>query len=125
MKKILIANAFALSMLDREAQNGTPNGYVAVCGESIATCRVPRPCDDPGQFLADADRWDVPVRSVVGHADTAAVFSSVLGRVVAHNRETVKLAPDDILLVGQYIGPRLPEGATALPEGATIEWWIV
>lgn len=32
---------------------------------------------------------------------------------------------DDAALIGQYIGPRLPEGATELPAGATIEWWLV
>ena len=29
------------------------------------------------------------------------------------------------LFVGQYKGPRLPEGATALPEGAIVEWAMV
>jgi hypothetical protein len=29
------------------------------------------------------------------------------------------------VLVAQYRGPRLPEGATELPEGATIEWYVV
>lgn len=34
-------------------------------------------------------------------------------------------AEDALTLVGQYRGPRLPDGATTLPEGATIEWWHV
>ena len=29
------------------------------------------------------------------------------------------------MLVAQYSGPRLPEGATALPAGARIEFWLV
>jgi hypothetical protein len=62
------------------------------------------------------------VVSVVGHADTAAVFSEVMGGHVEFNRASVKLADGDILYVGQYSGPRLPEGATALPEGAKITW---
>lgn len=54
--------------------------------------------------------------SVVGHPDTAAVLG------VAFNRATLRLSAADILYVAQYIGPRLPEGATTLPEGARFEW---
>ena len=63
--------------------------------------------------------------SGVGHADTAAVFSSVLGTTVAMNRATVALTAGDEVLVGQYVGPRLAEGTTTLPEGATIKWLVV
>ena len=65
------------------------------------------------------------IRSAVGHADTAAVLGDVLGVPVPCNRVTVTLRPGDSAIVGQYIGPRLPEGATALPEGATIKWLMV
>lgn len=61
-------------------------------------------------------------QSAVGHADTAKVFSSVLGLPVPEARVTVALKSGDVALVGQYRGPRLPEGATQLPEGATIVW---
>ena len=63
--------------------------------------------------------------SAVGHADTAAVFSDVLGVTVPSARTTVSLNKGDVVLVGQYRGPRLPEGATRLPDGATIEWLLV
>ncbi len=63
--------------------------------------------------------------SAVGHADTAAVFGSVLGAPVAAARVTVSLTTGETVLVGQYRGPRLPEGATTLPEGATIQWCLV
>ena len=63
--------------------------------------------------------------SAVGHADTAAVFADVLGTPVPCNRVSVTLGEGDAALVGQYSGPRLPEGATTLPEGATIKWLIV
>mgnify|MGYP003591151771 CR=1 FL=1 len=63
--------------------------------------------------------------SAVGHADTAAVFSSVLGVEIPCNRVTVALKDGDVALVGQYSGPRLPEGATTLPEGAAIKWVVV
>ncbi len=63
--------------------------------------------------------------SAVGHADTAAVFSSVLEVEIPCNRATVALKEGDVALVGQYSGPRLPEGASTLPEGAAIKWMVV
>ena len=63
--------------------------------------------------------------SAVGHANTAAVFADVLGVPVPCNRVSVALDHCATALVGQYSGPRLPEGATTLPEGATIKWMIV
>lgn len=65
------------------------------------------------------------VESFVGHADTAAVFTDVLGVSVPAVRGNVSLCKGDVVLLGQYIGPRLPEGATKLPEGATIKWLMV
>jgi hypothetical protein len=63
--------------------------------------------------------------SVVGHQETADLFSNELRMPVPCHRETVALSSGDLLIVGQYKGPRLPEGAFLLPEGATIEWWRV
>ena len=54
--------------------------------------------------------------SCVGHADTA----SLLG--VPCNRATVKLEPGDTMFIAQLVGPRLPEGTTVLPEGASFAW---
>jgi len=62
------------------------------------------------------------IDSAVGHADTAALFSSQLGVSVLVERRTVSLAAGAVALVGQYRGPRLDEGATQLPEGAEIIW---
>lgn len=64
-------------------------------------------------------------RSIVGHPDTARVFAEVLKVDIPFNRESVALVPGDFLLVGQYRGPRLQEGATKLPEGASIEWALL
>ena len=63
--------------------------------------------------------------SAVGHADTANVFSSVLGIPVNMSRITVSLVQGDKILVGQYSGIRLPEGATTLPPGSQIRWVVV
>lgn len=119
MYRLVIANAFSLSMLDRKTQL------------SSVEARVPVPVDDVARIVAatramcEDDGDEFVVHSIVGHKDTAAVFSSALGFPVEYNRETFKLGDEDDLLVGQYVGPRLEEGATALPEGATIEWWLI
>ena len=63
--------------------------------------------------------------SAIGHADTAALFSTILGVKVPCNRVSVTLKSGESALLGQYSGPRLPEGATTLPEGASIKWVLV
>lgn len=63
--------------------------------------------------------------SIVGHQDTANLFSNLLEIDVPMNRVSVTLKKGDILIVGQYTGPRLPEGTSVLPEGASINWMCV
>jgi len=72
--------------------------------------------------LVEARHLGRSAESAVGHPDTARLFSALLGYEVAHRRITVRLEPGDVALVGQYVGPRLPEGAEELPEGAAIRW---
>lgn len=64
-------------------------------------------------------------KSVVGHVQTAALFSEALGQEIQCRRETVALLVGDRVVVGQYRGPRLPEGVMELPQGAAIEWQSV
>jgi hypothetical protein len=66
-----------------------------------------------------------PFRSYIGHTDIANIASQILGVQLEVNRETLTLQESGRLLVVQYRGPRLPEGATQLPEGAQIEFWLV
>ena len=99
---MFILNAFSLNMIV-----GNADVVVREISRAMAAC-----------LAADCT-------SAVGHADTAAVFSSVLGVEIPCNRATVALKDGDVALVGQYSGPRLAEGATGLPEGATIKWLVV
>lgn len=101
---LYVANAFSLQMLDLTRSN-----KVSVV-----------PVDDPKDVVAGRE-----FTSAVGHADTARIFSEMLGTEVPAQRVNVKLTVEDTLLVGQYVGPRLPEGATTLPEGASIIWLLV
>lgn len=57
------------------------------------------------------------IESCIGHADTARVLG------VKMNRENFQFpAIGGQAVVAQYTGPRLPEGATQLPEGAKISF---
>jgi len=101
-----IANAFSLSMLSLDADAG-----------AITFRRL---------TLAEArEIAEQPHTSCVGHADTARMMSAELGMSVEPNRCSVQLRHGDRMLVAQYSGPRLPEGATELPEGAAFRWMLV
>lgn len=67
----------------------------------------------------------VVLESAIGHAETAAIVSDILGVNLPANRCNVKLTRGEKIIIAQYIGPRLPEGATKLPEGAKIEFRMV
>jgi hypothetical protein len=117
--KFYICNAFSLSMLDRSQQAGR---------DSMDGVRVPKPIDEDALFawLEKFGNGQVSWESAVGHADTARVFGQFLGLPIEVNRVSISLSdPDTHCLIGQYVGPRLPEGATELPEGARIEWWVI
>jgi hypothetical protein len=63
--------------------------------------------------------------SAVGHEDTARILEKMLGIEVPYNRATIKLQRRDMAVVAQYSGPRLPEGATKLPEGAEMRFYLI
>jgi len=44
---------------------------------------------------------------------------------IQFNRETIKLRDGDNMIVCQYSGPRLREGATQLPPEAQIDYFLV
>ncbi len=75
----------------------------------------------------EIDATEVPtdVVSAIGHADTAAVLSDLLGFEVPMNRAFVTLDGDTELYVAQLIGGRLPEGTTTLPEGFSFKFYRV
>lgn len=77
--------------------------------------------------LEEAKEWARVgvLESTVGHADTAAIFGSQLGMDVPAVRSTISLPKGELVLVGQYRGPRLAEGAKELPQGASIVWILL
>ena len=97
--KVFIGNAFSLQMV---ADNAII-AKVEVSPEEIPTEAV----------------------SIIGHADTAAVVSTILGREVPCNRASVMLDDEDTLYVAQVVGGRLPEGATTIPDGMEIKFYRI
>ena len=66
--------------------------------------------------------------SAIGHQTTADVLTNILGVPVPMARVTIPTSHTGDVVIAQYSGARLPEGATTLPEGAKIEfrrvrWW--
>jgi hypothetical protein len=98
MKKYLV-NAFSIQML---------SGPATVRFDEIDATEVP-----------------TDVVSAIGHADTAAVLSDLLGFEVPMNRAFVTLDEDTEIYVAQLVGGRLPEGATTLPEGFSFKFYRV
>lgn len=102
---IYITNAFSLNMIAH-----------ITCVQLEVNTNI---CN-PGQMVESLN----PV-SIVGHQDTANLFSNILEVPVEFNRQSVQLNKGDGLIVGQYTGPRLPEGTSELPEGSSINWMYV
>ena len=102
---IYLSNAFSLSMI----------AHLGHCDLDVTTniCNYQQMVED------------LKPTSIVGHQDTANLFSNILCMDVPMNRVSVTLEKGDILIVGQYTGPRLPEGTSILPEGASINWMCV
>ena len=75
----------------------------------------------------EIDATEVPadVISAIGHADTAAVLTNMLGFPVPMNRINVTIDENTELYVAQLIGGRLPEGSTTLPEGFSFKFYRV
>lgn len=78
------------------------------------------PIEEARRALAD-EKFE----SAIGHADVARILEGMLDMSIPINRVSVRLTEADTVIVAQYVGPRLPEGATKLPEGARIEFFQV
>lgn len=105
--KLYISNAFSIQMLDPDK----------------ATDLHIFPMTEGGvrEFIRDGFSFT----SAIGHADTAAVVSSIIGQELPAQRINLKLQKGDILIVAQLMGGRLPEGSTTLPEGFSIKFFNV
>ena len=101
--KTIVANAFSFNMFDWSKMKEVTSVTKKLSLEEFAS-------------ELQQEGWT----SSVGHGDMAGLLSKMTGVEVPMNRCNDKLEVGDVLLVAQYTGPRLPEGATQLPEGASI-----
>lgn len=111
MTKLFITNAFSINML---------SNCVSLTFIPLNNKQYIKP-----EFINNPEFTLTPA---IGHADTAHVVQNDLNvDVELFNRISVQ--PDfkagDMMLVAQYTGARLPEGATTLPEGSKITYWLV
>lgn len=97
--KVYLGNAFSLQMVADNA---------IICKVEVSPEEIP-----------------TEAVSIIGHADTAAVVGSILGRDVPCNRASVILSDEDVLYVAQVVGGRLPEGATTIPDGMEIKFYRI
>jgi hypothetical protein len=111
---MIILNAFSLNML--AFVDGPTMPRFTLSGKEIYP-------EEVVEFLTDEDLGGI--ESAIGHADTAALFSAELGIQIPCERRTVSIVKGERVIVGQYKGERLPEGATKLPDGAEIKWFLV
>lgn len=117
----IVCSTFTLSMLDRETQTGTAGRAPAALSASEFKA-----------FLEYQQKRgiEVPIESAVYSPELAKLLGDQLGISLpvcqdSAPRPRVRSQDKVRLLVGEYIGPPLPEGATELPEGAHIEWWLI
>ncbi len=104
---IYLVNAFSINMLDRKAHKIE---FTPITPDQAAT-------------ILNSCNWE----SAIGHKDKnlEQFLENLLGTKPAVDRTTIKIDEKDLLIVAQYSGERLPEGATSLPAGAKIEFWLV
>lgn len=111
---IFLTNAFSIQMLE----------------ETQSLCFAQVTVSDVQIAITDTDQI---VENTIGHSDTNNLVSQILSQDLGNDipyigmgsRKSVTLGERDTLIVAQYKGPRLPEGATQLPEGAAIQFWMV
>lgn len=108
MSRMILANAFSLNMLDVPMSSTARVEFTRISTKHA------------GNLVRDY--YTV---CAIGHTDTMAVVNNDLCTEFQANRMTVSLEQGDTLVVAQYKGPRLEEGTKELPEGATIEYYLV
>jgi hypothetical protein len=102
-----LMNAFSIGCLD----------FVNETQDAILTIEI----IPEASFFEDAK----DAISRIGHADTAELLSAMAGYPIKMERQSTSLVPGDIIYVAQYNGPRLPEEAKSLPDGAKFRFYII
>ncbi len=111
--KLFICNAFSINMLTES--NGT----------GIELKFVPLSLEQAKNAIHE-EKKNREIVNAIGHEDTSKRVCQSLGIDYQVNRgNNVSLTPEDVVIVAQYTGERLPIGSTELTEGADINYWKV
>jgi len=111
--KVVLSNGFSINMLGPKAMDWAGKGdgvplYVKKIGQAGL-----------------AETMASVTENAIGHADLAAIVAGMFPALPPASRKSVAFDMSDggwdTLIVAQYLGPRLPEGTTILPEGARVE----
>lgn len=103
--KTILCNAFSLQMLNLDCEN---NVNVKPISQTETAVMLEKGFE-----------------SAIGHESTADVLSNKLKFEVQTNRANIKLDGDTELIVAQFVGGRLPEGAKTLPDNMQIKFVLV
>lgn len=68
---------------------------------------------------------DDNVESYINDKDLASVLTNQFGIPVVENPWCFIAEKNEKFIIADYRGPALSEGATSLPEGAKITFWLV
>lgn len=113
MKSTFITNAFSLNMIEE------PVGKY-----EIMECNW----EEVRGYMALLNKYDtnhykgvyINIVNAFGHDKSIPLLKNNYGVEIKFNRISVNAKRGDTIIVLQYRGERLPEGATELPEGAEI-----
>ena len=107
MGRIYITNSFSINMINCE----TMVSFRKLDAKGVVGCLKRHSTDE--------------IISGIGHRDMAEIVSKQIGMEIPVERRTITLdVSEDMVIVAQYTGPRLPEGCCTLPDGAKINYWL-
>lgn len=119
--QVLLCNSFSINMLNTElirAQKGRNIRFEPITRKEAAT-RVKNAIG--GNIFSN----------VIGHSTSDVLVREQLEREIdglripKGKRKTVKLAGQELVIIAQYEGERLEEGATTLPRNSVINYWLI
>jgi hypothetical protein len=106
-----IVNTITINMLSEQFRNRPEGGSIRYRSLSLSEARA----------IAQGG-----LTPAFGHEQSAPLVQAQLqAPEPIFARPTLRFDGPTQVLLAQYVGPRLPEGATELPEGAVIEYFLV
>lgn len=110
--KLFICNAFSINMLTESNGTGIELKFIPLSLEQAKN-------------IIHEEKKNREIVNAIGHEDTSKIVCQSLGIDYQVNRGNVSFLSENIMIVAQYTGKRLPIGSTELPEGAKINYWKV